>query len=115
MKFRSIHGLVTVAILLPMLFALLGKFSWTVGCLIGEVLGLISYVWVGLSVKYLLTLSAERANRKLVVHSLGRYLMMGFAIFWATQTPMINVFALVMGYSIIQLPAAIIRSLAYSR
>lgn len=112
MKISLTQGLISVALLVPLLGLVFGRYDWALGCLLGETLGLVSYIWIGLSVRRLLTATSQGARRPLLIHSLGRYLMMGLALFFSVKQPGISVWAVIIGYSIIQLPAAVIRAMA---
>ena len=112
MKLSFTHILVAAGIMLPFAFFLSGMKEWAAGAVVGEILGFINYIWIGLTVKKVLSKADGRFNRILIMHSLSRYLLMGLAIFVALKTPEINVWGLVLGYTVIQMPAAIIRALA---
>ncbi len=112
MKMTKTHGLIAFGVFLPMLFLISEMGTWAVGCMIGEGLGVISTIWIGHTVRRLLAKKNVNPSRHLVMNSLGRYVMMGAAILFSLKWPAGNVWGLVLGYSVIQLPAAVIKGFA---
>lgn len=111
MKLSFSQGLVVIGIVIPLSLFAVNMGTWAFGVLLGECFGLISFVWIALTVRRILVNPQQKANQALMLHSLGRYLMMGTVLFLAIKWPAVNVWGVVIGYSIIQLPAAIIRAL----
>ncbi len=112
MSVSKVHLLIVFGVFLPVLFLVSGMGPWAVGCMIGEGLGLISFIWIGHTVRRLLAQKNSNPARHLIMNSLGRYVMMGAAILFSLQWPGGNVWGLVLGYSVVQLPAAVLKGLA---
>ncbi|MCD4813196.1 ATP synthase subunit I [bacterium] len=108
--FRRILTVIGIAV--PITFFITGLPAWGRGALLGEILGFISYVWVGLSVRRFLSKGLPEVRRKLFLHTLLRYALIGGVMFLAVKAPAIHIAGVLIGYTIIQMPAAFFRALS---
>jgi hypothetical protein len=104
--FRSI--LTGAAILIPLLLGGLGYGSWAGGLGLGELLGLGSFFWIRWSVQKALTPDKSGNNPfALLGHSLLRLSALGLVFFIVLKFPALSIWAALIGYTLIQLPAAV--------
>jgi len=102
---------IATVIAFPLLFYIGGLSTWALGIVLGEILGTVSFVWVGLTVRQSFSKASINIRRKLLAHSMLRYLLLGSIFFLAIKWPGVEIWAVVIGYTLIQLPAAILRAL----
>ena len=111
MKLTLEHGLLGLAIALPVGMSLAGFPKWGLGLFLGEILGAVNFIWVGLVIRRGLTRAPEKIRRNWLWHSLLRWLFIVALIMLAIRWPAANIWALLIGYSLIQFPAAALRAL----
>jgi ATP synthase I chain len=112
MKLGFGQGLAIIGIAVPLVLLGLGMPTWAAGLALGEFAGLISYVWVGLSVRRAFSSGTSNARRSFLFQSLVRYIVIGTLFVFAIKWPGVEIIGVVIGYSIIQIPAAILRALS---
>jgi hypothetical protein len=83
---------------------------WALGLVFGEALGAVSYLWIGLSLRRGLTQDPGRLRRNWWWHSLLRYALLAGALYLALIWPAVEIWAVVAGYTLVQLPAAVLRA-----
>lgn len=95
----------------PVLLWWRGFPAWALGMLLGQIAGAISFVWVGLTVQRLFVAGTVFHHRKYVWQAVLRYLVVGGVFLLAVIWPAVDIWAVVVGYTMFQLPAAILRAI----
>ncbi|MEW6516834.1 MAG: ATP synthase subunit I [candidate division FCPU426 bacterium] len=85
---------------------------WALGLLVGEALGAMSYLWIGLSLRRGLAQDPKRLRRYWWWHSGIRFALLAVVLFLALKWPAVEIWAVVAGYTLVQLPAAVFRAMA---
>lgn len=98
-------------IVLPLVCWALPAPRWALGLVFGEFLGAVSYIWIGLSLKRALTQDPKRLRRNWWWHSSIRFALLGGALYLALVWPAVTIWAVLAGYTLVQLPAAVLRAL----
>ena len=112
MKLGFDQGLIGVGIAVPVILLAIGLPAWAAGIFFGELAGLISFVWVGLSVRRAFSSDAPSVRRSFFFQSLIRYVVLGMLFVLAIQWPAVEIIGVFIGYTLVQLPASIIRALS---
>jgi hypothetical protein len=101
-------ALLGAALIIPALVGLSGHWPWGLGLWLGEALGAGSVAWIRSSVRSALS-PAEGAKNPwgLLGHSLARLLVLGLVFFLVLKSPALSIWAVLLGYLLVQLPATL--------
>jgi len=103
-------GWLSLIVLLPLASWLGGEPRWALGLVCGEALGAASYLWIGFSLRRGLTRDPTGLRRNWWWHSLIRYAVLAGALYLALAWPAVTIWAVLAGYTLVQLPAAVLRA-----
>jgi len=96
------------ALIVPALVGYSGHWPWGLGLWLGGGLGLGSIVWIRSSVRSALAPTEGAKNPwGLLGHSLLRVLLLGLVFFLVLKTPALSIWAVLLGYMLVQLPATL--------
>jgi hypothetical protein len=111
MKLKGWQLFLLAGMAIPLLLLCGGFPAWTWGMVLGECLGAISFSWVSLTVRRVLFKQKAHIYRQLIGQAFFRYVFIGGVFFLAIKWPAVNIWAVLIGYSLIQLPAAALRAI----
>lgn len=111
MKLKAGHGFMAVAIGLPVGLYVGGLPRWGNGLLMGELLGGVNFIWVSFVIRRGLTRAPEKIRRIWLWNNLLRYIFIAALLYLAIRWPAVEIWAMVIGYSLIQIPAAVLHAL----
>ncbi len=100
--------LLSVVAVVPALVGLTGHWNWGLGLWLGAGVGLGAFFWIRWSVRQTLTPNAGNKNPfGLLGHSLARLATVGLIFFLVLKFPVLSIWAVLIGYTLIQLPTAV--------
>jgi len=104
------RGLVAfAAAALPAFFYVQHMPSWALGAILGECLGAVHYVWVSATVRRGIQPARGADVAWFFMHSIARLVVAGLVFFLALKWPAVNIWSVLAGFSLVLLPASLLR------